>query len=68
MSLDKYIITHGYHYSIMQYSFTSLKILGAGHLGVLAVKASDFDSDHDFTVYGFEPCILFCADSSEPGD
>ena len=28
---------------------------------------SNFSSDHDLTVRGFQPCIGLCADSSEPG-
>ena len=31
------------------------------------VAQSDFGSDHDLRVYGFEPCVRLCADSSEPG-
>ena len=39
----------------------------AGRLGGSVGWASDFSSDHDLTVRGFEPRVGLCADSSEPG-
>ena len=38
-----------------------------GHLGVSVGLTSHFGSGHDLAVPKFEPCVGFCADSSEPG-
>ena len=38
-----------------------------GRLGGSVVWASDLGSGHDLAVRGFEPRVVLCADSSEPG-
>ena len=38
-----------------------------GRLGGSVGGASDFGSGHDLMVWGFEPRVGLCADSSEPG-
>ena len=37
-----------------------------GASGWLSWLRSDFDSGHGLTVYESEPCVVLCADSSEP--
>ena len=38
-----------------------------GRLGGSVSEASDCGSGHDLAVRGFEPRVVICADSSEPG-
>ena len=38
-----------------------------GRLGGSVSSVSSFSSGHDLTTRELEPCIGFCADSSEPG-